>query len=349
MQSKFEEIDLEYQEKIDQAESLVRLDEIYLELFGKNGQVTLLPKEFSSLPKEELKNIGPAFNQLKSKLELSIKSARTQKRQQIYAKLEGETLDLVGVEEKIKERQGHIHPLTEFENHIVKVFSEIGFQQYDASQIDTDINNFQVLNMPEDHPARDLQDTFYIEQQSGDFAKLLLRTHTSNSQIHMMEELELPIRMVNIGRAFRNEAVDARHEHTFNQFELFYIDKDLSLANLLYLSEYFLKAVFGPKIQARLRPKYYPFVEPGAGIDGLCIFCDGKGCKICGGVGWLELGGAGMIHPNVLKAGGIDPKIYSGIAWGCSPERMVMLKYGIADMRELRSGNLKIYEKVSEK
>ena len=154
-----------------------------------------------------------------------------------------------------------------------------------------------------------------------------------------------PIRMMVIGRCFRYENLDARHEHTFNQFEIVFVDKGVNMANLQYLSEYFLKAVFGTEIKARLRTKYYPQVEPGAGIDGLCIFCKGKGCKVCGGVGWLELGGAGMIHPVALKNGGIDANEYSGLAWGISPERMVMLIEGIDDIRLFRSGDLKFLEK----
>ena len=160
-----------------------------------------------------------------------------------------------------------------------------------------------------------------------------------------MKGLKPPFRMMSIGRCFRYENLDARHEHTFDQFELIYIDKGVNMGNLQYLSEYFLKAVFGSDIKVRLKPKYYPFVEPGAGVDGQCIFCHGAGCKVCSNSGWLELAGAGMIHPNVLRNGGIDPKKYSGIAWGFGPERMVMLKYGIEDIRLLKSGNLKFLER----
>lgn len=350
MENKLNQIKNQYLEKITQAQSLPELNEIFLSLFGKQGAITLLPRRFSSLAKDKLKVVGPLFNQTKHILESAIETRRREVKEASYHKLTEEaSVDLTKVV-KLHQREGHLHPLTEFENHIVKVFSTLGFQQYDAPQIDTDFNNFQVLNISEDHPARDLQDTFYVN--SANFGiepgRILLRTHTSNSQIRIMLEHKLPIRMMNIGRAFRNEATDARHEHTFDQFELVFIDKGLSLANLLYLSEFFLKAVFGPDIKARLRPKYYPFVEPGAGVDGLCVFCKGQGCNICGGIGWLELGGAGMIHPNVLRNGGIDPNVYSGIAWGCSPERMVMLKYGLSDIRQLRSGDLKLYERIKK-
>lgn len=190
-------------------------------------------------------------------------------------------------------------------------------------------------------------DTFHIDKHNlGKMSgELILRTHTSNAQVRIMENENLPIRMMVLDRCFRYENLDARHEHTFDQFELVYIDKGLSMANLQYLSEYFLKSVLGKDIKVRMRPKYYPFVEPGVGIDGECMFCNGQGCKICGGVGWLELGGAGMIHPNVLRNGGIDPDVYSGIAWGPGLERILLLKYGIEDVRLFRNADLRFLDK----
>src|SRR3989344_8967265 len=271
MDSKLNNIHKTYAQKISQADSLKALDEIFLELFGKSVELTLLPKDFPKLKKEEVREIG-------------------------YKKLEKETLNL-SKKIAIKKREGHKHPLSDFGEEIAYIFSKLGFEQYDAPQIDTDENNFGVLNIPEEHPARDLWDTLYLDYPlpGPNLEKLLLRTHTSNSQVRIMKELKLPIRMMTVGRCFRYENVDARHEHTFEQFELVYIDKNLSMANLLYLSEYFFQAIFGYDVKARLKPKYYPFVEPGAGVDGLCIFCKGKGCKVCGGVGWLELAGAGVI------------------------------------------------------
>lgn len=343
MEDKISEIKQNYNEKISQAKSLGDLDEIFLRLFGKNGELTLLPKEFSKLEKKELQKVGPLFNRFKGELEEEIERQREKVREANYKMLAEESGELE--KEEIKKREGHLHPLTEFESEIVGIFSELGFQRFDAPYIDTDYNNFEVLNIPQGHPARDLWDTLYInarDNQSED--KLLLRTHTSNSQIHIMKNNKPPIRLMNIGNCFRYENLDARHEHTFDQFELVYIDKRLSMAHLQYLSEYFFKRVFGPDIQVRMRPKTYPFVEPTAGIDALCIFCKGKGCKVCG-KGWIELAGAGMIHPKVLKNGGIDPNIYSGIAWGTGLERILMLKHGINDLRLFRSGDLKFLEK----
>lgn len=344
MEEKILQIQKDYQNKISASKTLKELDEIFIFLFGKNGEVDKLSKQFKNLPKEELKTVGPLFNQIKQELEKAIKEKRITIHESIYKSLENEFFDPKG--SPIKKRKGYMHPLTAFEEHTAKIFNKLGFVQIDAPLIDTDYNNFEVLNIPENHPARDLWDTLYIDQTTtANNQKLLLRTHTSNSQIRALSGNKPPIRLMNIGRCFRYENLDARHEHTFEQFEIIYVDKKVSMANLQYLSEYFLKNIFGEDIKARLKPKYYPFVEPGVGVDGLCIFCKGKGCKVCGGIGWLELAGAGMIHPNVLKAGGIDPNEYSGIAWGFGPARMAMIKYGIEDIRLFNSGDLKFAEK----
>ncbi|MBI2011507.1 phenylalanine--tRNA ligase subunit alpha [Candidatus Daviesbacteria bacterium] len=335
-----------YLEKISRAKSLNELDEIYLTLFGKSGEITLLPKNFSELSKEDLSKIGPLFNRVKTELEKAIDDRREKVRESVYKQLKDEELELE--EGSIKKRKGHLHPITALNEEIANLGKKIGFQQFSAPHIDSDYYNFEGLNIPYGHPARDLWDTLYIdhpEKYGFKEGQLLLRTHTSNAQIRIMKELKLPIRIMVIDRLFRFENLDARHEHTFDQFEIVYVDKGVSMANLQYLSEYFLKHIFGKDIKVRLRPKYYPFVEPGAGVDGECIFCKGKGCKICGGVGWLELAGAGMIHPFVLNMGGIDPEKYSGLAWGFGPFRMAMLKYGVEDIRLFNSGDLRFLER----
>lgn len=358
MEEKISQIKIEHLDKIQKADSLKELDTLFLALFGKSGQITELPKEFSKLSPEEKKVVGPLFNATKIELEKEIEKRREEVREESYAKLVDDKIDIAAPTE-IKPRKGHLHPLTQFENEIVELFSKLYFTQYDAPHIDTDFNNFEVLNIPDSHPARDLWDTFYVsaEKESSAYSqkssayieskapdsksKLLLRTHTSNGQIPVLKEFKTPIRKLLIGKCFRFENIDARHEHTFDQFELMYVDKGVNMTNLQFLAEYFLQGIYGKDIKVRLRPKYYPFVEPGAGIDGLCIFCKGDGCKICSNTGWLELAGAGMIHPQVLKNGGVDPKEYSGIAWGFGPLRMAMLKYGVEDMRLFSSGDLK--------
>ncbi len=343
MEENIQQIKTQYLEMISKADSLEALDELYLALFGKSGLVTLIPKEFPKLDKDTLRVVAPLFNSVKSELETEIGNKRQEIKEESYKRLEDEIFD-ENEKVEVKERVGYVHPLIKFENEIVELFAKIGFQVYDkAPHIDTDDYNFGLLNIPEGHPARDLWDTLYIEDGR------LLRTHTSNSQIRIMREYKPPIRMMVLGRCFRYENLDARHEHTFDQFELVFIDKGLSMANLQYLSEYFLQHFLGKDIKVRLRPKYYPFVEPGVGIDGLCMFCKGEGCRVCGNIGWLELGGAGMIHPNVLKNAGIDPEVYSGIAWGPGLERILMLMKGVNDLRLFRSGDLKFLQEVSNK
>lgn len=345
MEQKLSQIQKDYLEKIKQAQELSDLDKIYLELFGKNGIVNQLSEEFPKVPKEERPKVGPLFNQIKKELEAAIEDKRTEIKEAGYQKLSEERFELG--ETEIKPRKSQLHPVTQLEQETIELFKKLGFQQFSAPHIDTDGYNFELLNIPEGHPARDLWDTLYIDYPGYTPGKLLLRTHTSNAQVRAMREYGTPLRMMIIDRCFRYENLDARHEHTLEQFEIVYVDKGVSMANLQYLSEYFLKAVLGKDTKVRLRPKYYPFVEPGAGVDGLCIFCKGKGCKVCGWAGWLELAGAGMIHPQVLKNGGVDPNVYSGIAWGFGPERMAMLKYGIEDIRIFKSGDLKALSEAS--
>ncbi len=330
-----------YIDKIEAAVSLKELDGYFLELFGKTGLVTKVTHNFKNLPKDEVSQIAPEVIKLKTDLESQINKKRINIKEESYKKLAKEDLNLDKTE--IKPRRGYMHPLSVFEDQIVELFSKLGFSLFTAPHIDTDYYNFESLNIPKGHPARDLWDTMFIDQKN-----LLLRTHTSNAQNRIMHQFKPPIRMMVLDRCFRYENLDARHEHTFDQFELVYIDKGLNMGNLQYLSEYFLKSVLGQDIKVRLRPKYYPFVEPGAGIDGQCIFCQGQGCSVCGGVGWLELGGAGMIHPKVLKMGGIDPNIYTGIAWGPGLERILMLKLGVDDLRKFRSGDIKFIQEVSK-
>lgn len=347
MEVSISRIKKDYLEKISQARTLKELDDIFLALFGKNGEITLLPKEFAKLSSEEKQKIGPLFNTVKTELESAVEKRREEVREESYTKLAQEESN-IGQQVEIKPRNGHLHPITQLEQETIKIFSKIGFQQFDAPHIDSDYYNFEVLNIPEDHPARDLWDTFYLDPVNLGLqpSKMLLRTHTSNAQIRSTQQLKPPIRIMNIGRCFRYENLDARHEHTFEQFELVYVDKNVSMTNLQFLSEYFLKSIFGQDIKVRMLPKYYPFVEPGATVEGECIFCKGVGCKVCG-KGWLELTGAGMIHPTVLKNGGIDPNVYSGIAWGFGIYRIAMLKYGVPDMRVFNSGDLKFLEKFS--
>lgn len=351
MEEKLNKIQQDYLEKISQAKSLKELDDIFLELFGKSGIINLIPKKFSKVPKEDLPKIQPLFNSTKQNLEKAIEAKREEIRETGYAKLSEEKIDLKAATSDVAklEGKGYLHPITQIEKETAELFKKLGFQQYGAPHIDTDKYNFELLNIPQEHPARDLWDTLYVESKQFKTSpgQLLLRTHTSNSQVRAMKEYGTPLRVMIIDRCFRYENLDPRHEHTFGQFEIVYVDKGVNMTNLQYLSEHLLKEMFGQDIKVRLIPKYFPFVEPGAAVEGQCIFCKGKGCKICG-KGWLELAGAGMIHPKVLENGGIDPKIYSGIAWGFGIYRIAMLKYGVADVRVFNSGDLKILEQINK-
>lgn len=349
MEEKLNQIRETYLQEIAQATTLKVLDGLFLALFGKSGAIALLPKEFSKLSREELKEIGPLFNRVKTELEEAIEKRREEIREEGYKKLAQERLDLTETPKTVS-RLGHLHPVTKLEHEIVELFHALGFQQFSAPHIDTDEYNFEMLNIPKGHPARDLWDTLYIDTHDMTFnpGEILLRTHTSNAQVRIIKENKPPIRMMVIDRCFRYENLDPRHEHTFDQFEAVLVDKGLSMTNLQYLSEYFLRAIFGQDIKVRLVPKYFPFVEPGAAVEGQCIFCKGKGCRICG-KGWLELAGAGMIHPQVIRNGGLDPDVYSGIAWGFGPDRIAMLKYGVSDVRQFRSGDLKFIEEIDRK
>ncbi len=336
--------------KITTAKTLAELDILFLSLFGKQGILTLIPKDFSKADKKNLAAIVPVFTQAKTELEEAINKKRSEIREAGYASLAGESGELKKLDQ-LPNRKGYRHPLMEFEEEIKALFAKIGFQEFETNHIDTDYYNFEVLNIPQEHPARDLWDTLYLDKTNiaDREENWILRTHTSNAQVRIMKEFKPPIRMMVMDRCFRYENLDARHEHTFDQFELVFIDRGLSMAHLQWLSEYFLKHFLGTETKVRLRPKYYPFVEPGVGIDGTCLFCKGEGCKICGGVGWLELGGAGMIHPTVLKNGGIDPGIYSGIAWGPGLERILMLKNAVNDLRLFRSGDLRFIQNSKSK
>ena len=346
MDAKIKQIQQEFGNKILKSSSLKELDEIFLALFGKKGEITSLPRDFSKLSKDELTIIGPLFNKTKTELEQNIEEERDELREKAYQALgkEGFVFPSQGVE--VKNRQGHLHLATQFKKEVVDLFGKLGFEQFDAPHIELDKYNFEYLNIPKDHPSRDMWDTLYVDTANlkVEPGQMLMRTHTSNFWPRLMEKGKTPIRAMSFDRCFRYEAVDARHSHTFNQFEVAVVGENITMANLRFLSDYLLKGILGKEATSRFRPKYYPFVEPGVGIDSLCVFCHGKGCKICSNSGWFEIAGAGLIHPNVFKSTGLDPKKYTGLAWGFGPDRMLMLKHGIEDIRYFLEGDLKFLQ-----
>lgn len=242
--------------------------------------------------------------------------------------------------EKNSEENGHLHPITVMKNQILNYFTDRGFQIESGPEVESEYYNFDALNVPKDHPARDMQDTFWIEGEKD----LVLRTHTSPVQIRYMEKNKPPLKIVVPGKAFRYEATDATHETQFHQVEGLAVGKKITLANLKDTLEGFLKHLYGEGVKIRLRPGYFPFVEPGVEIDMECIRCQGDGCPSCKYNGWIEVLGAGMVHPKVLQNTGIDPREWRGFAFGVGIDRLLMLKYGIEDIRLLYSGNLRVVE-----
>lgn len=240
---------------------------------------------------------------------------------------------------RMEKEKGHLHPLTHVIRDVLSVLTEMGFEITQAPEIDSEFYNFDALNVPKDHPARDMQDTFWVKGAS----ETVLRTHVSNAQVRYMENHKPPFKVAYFGKAYRNEATDATHEAVFHQFETLVVGKNITLGNLKYTIESFTKKLFGDKITIRLRPGYFPFVEPGLEVDMSCFKCKGgMGCSVCKGTGWVEGIGAGMVHPNVLRAGGLDPREWQGFAFGAGWDRITMARYDIPDARLMASGDLRL-------
>ena len=320
--------------RIETAETPEALEELRVEILGRKGKLAEISKSMGKLPPDQRAETGKQINLFKQTVEpqFEAKSARFAAAT-LSARLDSEWLDLtlpaVGV------RPGSIHPMTQLQMEIEQLFVSLGFTVLDGPEVETEYNNFDALNIPKDHPARDMQDTFWLSDGH------LLRTHTSPVQIRGMKTLGPPLRMIAPGRVFRNEEVDASHEHTFYQLEGMMIDRNVSVANLIYFMKTLLSAVFGREVTVRLRPGYFPFVEPGFELDIQCLICGGPGCPVCKQSGWVELLPCGLVHPNVLKMAGIDPETWGGFAFGLGLTRLVMMRYGIDDIRWLQSGDLR--------
>lgn len=302
------------------------LEQARIHFLGSKGVVKGLFKDFKSVPNEEKKAYGQLLNEVKNKAEARIEELKSAVEE---ASTEGKYahLDLTRPSGGVK--MGSQHPIELVKREITEIFTAIGFDISEGPEIEDDWHNFSALNFPDDHPARDMQDTFFVEG-AGDFA---LRTHTSSVQVRMMENNQPPIRTISPGRVFRNEAISARAHCFFHQVEALYIDKEVSFADLKQTLLYFAKTLFGDQTEIRLRPSYFPFTEPSAEMDISCTICEGKGCNVCKYTGWLEILGCGMVDPNVLKNCDIDPEVYSGYALGMGIERIAQLKYRVNDLR----------------
>ena len=317
--------------------SLEKLEKQYL---GRNGEFTLLLRSLASLTGGAKKEMGSLANEIKKDLEAKFA--------EVKSRLEGKTNDDTFVDATLpgeKIERGHLHPLTIVQNELEELFKSMGFMVLDGPELESDYFNFEALNIPSYHPARDTQDTFYVDHKNekGEY-DMVMRTQTSPVQIRAMLKYGAPLRCVVPGRVFRCEASDACHDSTFYQVEGLMIDKNISVSNLISVLQEVLSKVLKQTVKLRVRPGYFPFVEPAVEFDVRCTICGGSGCPSCKHSGWLELVPGGMVHPNVLKAGGIDPDVYSGFAFGLGLDRLAMMRYGINDIRLFHGGDLRFLE-----
>jgi len=334
---KLEEVRKKAELEINNADSLQLLEELRIKYLGRKSEITSILKGLVSLPAEQRPLVGKVSNEVKAQIDLYLSKRNEDLSDEIFETIDvSEKIDIT--EPGIKKDIGHLHPITQIRMEIEDIFTSMGFAVATGPEVELDYYNFEALNIPPDHPARDMQDTIWTTDGT------LLRTHTSPVQIRTMEKLKPPIRVVAPGRVFRYEETDASHEHTFYQIEGLMVDKDISVSNLIAVMKTMLNAVFRHEVKVRLRPGFFPFVEPGFELDIDCQICGGKGCPVCKNSGWVEFLGCGLVHPNVLRMGGIDPEQYSGFAFGMGLDRLVMTRYGIDDIRLFHSGDLRFLE-----
>jgi phenylalanyl-tRNA synthetase alpha chain len=324
----------EFQSELEEAATSKDLENIKVKYLGKKGPIQALMLELKNCSAEDRPHLGKLINDLKeeciSRCDQSLERIKEQEMEVRFAK---ETIDptLPGRRRYL----GRTHPITQMMDRAIDIMIGMGFSVRLSPEVETDHYNFEGLNFAPDHPARDMQDTFYLDSE------YLLRTHTSNAQVRVMEEFAPPIRIAAPGRCFRNENISARSHVFFHQIEGFYIDRHVTFADLFSTMDEFWSKLLGEKVQTRFRPSYFPFVEPGLEVDVRCTACRGKGCRLCKYTGWLEVCGAGMVHPNVLRKGNVDPEIYSGYAWGMGIERLTILQHDISDIRMFTQNDLR--------
>ena len=322
MKDRLESIKKAFQEDLVSCDTAERIEEIRVKYLGRKGAIADITKNLSNVPKEEKAAIGKAVNVLKNEISKTLGGKQknfissTKKKDRIDVTFEG-----------IRRNIGSIHPLTITLERINEIFMHLGFRIAEGPEVETEFNNFEALNIPLDHPSRDAFDTFYLGKN------MLLRSHTSTVQIRIMKEKKPPVQAIMPGRVYRPDASDASHSFMFHQVEGLMVDKYIKFSDLKGILNIFAKQMFGEDVKLRFRPSFFPFTEPSAEVDLSCIICDGKGCSVCSGSGWLEILGAGMVNPKVFKKVGYDPEKYSGFAFGMGVERIAMLKYGISDIR----------------
>ena len=333
-------IDIILQEALDKLKNInseAEAENIKVEYLGKKGKITELLKTLSSLSVEEKKTTGSKINEAKNTLTKSLEDKKKEiKSKLLEEKFKNEKID-ISPAFSFSFPKGHYHIITQTIEEMSNIFMSLGFNVAKGREIETDWYNFEALNIPKDHPARDTQDTFYLENSEN-----LLRTQTSAGQIHIMEESKPPIKVIIPGRVFRNEATDASHSAIFHQIEGLVVGNNITFAELKGTLTLFIHRLFGSEIDLRFRPSHFQFTEPSAEVDIKCVLCGGKGCRVCKGSGWLEVLGCGMVHPNVFRAVKYDPEKYTGYAFGLGVERFAMLKYGIDDMRVLYENDIRV-------
>jgi phenylalanyl-tRNA synthetase alpha chain len=310
------------------ASSKQELETFRLKFISKKGALSELFEDLKKIPAEQKKQAGKILNELKQAAESKFASIQ-------------ETLETKGTASAhidltlppVPNKVGNLHPLTLTKLRIIEIFERLGFNVADGPEIEDDWHNFSALNFPENHPAREMQDTFFIEKSKGEGGDILLRTHTSNVQIRLLQKQKPPVRAIMPGRVYRNEAISARAHCFFHQVEGLYVDRNVSFADLKQTLFHFAKEMYGKDIKLRLRPSFFPFTEPSAEIDVTCLICKGSGCVVCKRSGWVEIAGAGMVHPNVLRNCGVDPEEFSGFAFGMGIERVTQLRYQVNDLR----------------
>jgi len=333
MNQNLEEIKNQYQAKIADLKTDKELESLRIELFGRNGLINDLFSKIKEIPNENKKQYGADLNQLKTELEQLFDNKSISVETPLMASLTKKEVKNIFSLPKI----GHLHPITQTERQLNEVFRKLGFSVYNSPEIVTDEFNFTRLNVPKDHPARDMQDSIYIKEP-----EYLLRTQTSAIESYLLAQKnkDLPIRAAFPGSVFRNEKVNRSNHFVFHQYQAVVVDKNITMKDLIGTMDLMFKTLYGPNVVVRYRCKYYPEVEPGVGPDMQCFNCHGKGCPLCKYAGWIEMGGSGMIHPKVLEAAGIDPKVWSGFAFGMGLDRWTMAQKNIKDIRTLMGGNL---------
>ncbi len=337
MKQQLEQIRATAELAIANAKDAKEIEEYRVKYLGKKGELTAILKQMGGLSAEERPVIGQLANEVRGAIETAIANqGEKMKKAALEEKLQKETLDITMPSKTTK--QGGLHPINIVLNDLIDIFQSMGFDVVDGPEVETDYYNFEALNVPADHPARDMQDTFFLSEN------MILRSQTSAAQIRTMEQRKPPIKMVCPGRVFRADEVDATHSPVFHQMEGLVVDKGITMCDLKGVLEQFAREIYGPDTKVKFRPSFFPFTEPSVEVDVSCSECGGKGCRVCKGSGWIEILGAGMVHPNVLRRCGIDPEVYSGFAFGIGIDRLAITRYKISDIRLLFENDVRFLE-----